>query len=88
MRNMVVEEKGEGEGLKKSSRNVQENPRGESEKMILERADDPPLKRQKREEGRQKGDGKARRTRPGAALALAQREKVAIVPSSGKKIVF
>lgn len=29
-----------------------------------------------------------RRPKPGAALALAQREKVAIVPSEGKKIKF
>lgn len=34
------------------------------------------------------GKGPRPRTRPGAALALAKREDVAIVPSQGKKIVF
>lgn len=34
------------------------------------------------------GKGPRPRTRPGAALALAKREDVAIVPSQGKKTVF
>ncbi|KAH9918183.1 uncharacterized protein BXZ73DRAFT_53090 [Epithele typhae] len=43
-----------------------------------------------RDGGRRDGRGRPppRRTKPGAALALARREDVAIVPSQGKKIVF
>ncbi|KAI0638036.1 hypothetical protein C8Q77DRAFT_1088986 [Trametes polyzona] len=66
--------------------------------------EDRPHAKKRREEGAEEGarggkraDGAARgkggkpprtRTKPGAALALAKREDVAIVPSQGKKIVF
>ncbi|KAI0751619.1 hypothetical protein C8Q80DRAFT_1251708 [Daedaleopsis nitida] len=50
----------------------------------------PPAKRRRAEgDDRDHSAGRPRpRTKPGAALALAKREEVAIVPSQGKKIVF
>ena len=55
----------------------------------LAHQDEPPRKKAKtlNGKGREHG-GNGKRTRPGAALALAKREKVAIVPSSGKKTIF
>ena len=38
--------------------------------------------------GNGKGPGARPRSKPGAALAMAKREDVSIVPSEGKKIVF
>jgi RNA recognition motif-containing protein len=37
---------------------------------------------------KKKGDGRRSRPAPGAALALAKREQIAIVPSQGTKITF
>ena len=55
----------------------------------LEDQGEPPQKKARTFNGKERERGaKARRTKPGAALALAKREKVAIVPSSGKKIIF
>ncbi|KAI0698524.1 hypothetical protein C8T65DRAFT_660472 [Cerioporus squamosus] len=55
----------------------------------------PPAKKQRvnagdyKDRGRDKGGKGARpRSKPGAALAMARREDVSIVPSQGKKIVF
>ncbi|KAF8592759.1 hypothetical protein K439DRAFT_1324152 [Ramaria rubella] len=54
---------------------------------VTENQDEPPQKKAKTFDRNERGS-KGKRTKPGAALALAKREKVAIVPSSGKKIVF
>ncbi|KAF8530906.1 hypothetical protein JB92DRAFT_2854255 [Gautieria morchelliformis] len=49
----------------------------------------PPQKKTKTFDGKERErGGKGKRAKPGAALALAKREKVAIVPSSGKKTIF
>ncbi|TFK93579.1 RNA-binding domain-containing protein [Polyporus arcularius HHB13444] len=60
-----------------------------------EEAQDRPAKRRRsnaedsKDRGRDKGGKGARpRSKPGAALAMARREDVSIVPSQGKKIVF
>ena len=49
-----------------------------------EREDKKRERRPRRDDDR----GSKRRAKPGAALALAQREKVSIVPSEGQKIKF
>lgn len=74
------------------SKDTQQKPNGKTEKEDPEEEEAAPSRAKKPKiigEGdtRKKG-GKARRAKPGAALALAQREKVAIVPSTGKKIKF
>lgn len=67
----------------------EDKTRGEPTTDDLERPSEPPKKKTKMFSSKeQERGGKGKRTRPGAALALAQREKVAIVPSSGKKTVF
>lgn len=62
------------------------------EKSPVEHPEDqgePPQKKARMmDEKRREREAKVRRTKPGAALALAKREKVAIVPSSGKKTIF
>lgn len=90
--NKAINEKGKDKGgwAGEQSRREEVRPKDfGTENLEGERG--PPQKRSRwadddaEREGRR---GKGRRTKPGAALALAQREKVAIVPFSGKKIVF
>jgi hypothetical protein len=68
---------------------AEDKTQGEPITEGLEYQDEPPKKKTKMLSGKeQERGGKGKRTRPGAALALAKREKVAIVPSSGKKTIF
>ena len=72
-------------GETKSEGKTQGNPTAEN----VYDHEEPPQKKHKAWDGKERDHGvKGRRTKPGAALALAKREKVAIVPSIGKKIRF
>ena len=63
-----------------------EHGSAESGKAHLDEESVEPISKRQRSDAKQKGP--RTRPRPGAALALAKREKVGIVESLGEKIVF
>lgn len=85
-------ERGEEEGRKERPGKDEKAAAHAVEEANEEDGQEPPRKRPAREKAdtlhvRKGRDGRPRAT-PGAALALAKRESVAIVPSEGKKIKF
>lgn len=70
---------------------------GTHENQENDLSDEPPWKRQRDGESavkkdyvpiREMANSKHRRSKPGAALAMAKRESVAIVPSTGTRLTF